>query len=193
MTLWSDVIALARQPRQLFVEQLAQAPALQQLIVGTALPLVAIRPAAVAVKSLALGNPTVAFVLGVSSLALQIGAWIGLVLLLPPIVRQFRGDLSPRQAMQLAVYASAPMWIAGVVYLLPEEPALVYAWSRALMVAAAIYGGYLLYVALGELAIPSRHLVVGATAAAYVTLYMVLFALLGLSSHLMLYLLGGLH
>lgn len=191
MSLTHDVLELARDPHELMHRRLEAPPAWQHLVVTTILPLMAIRPVAVLLRSVAQGRPVAGMVLGASSLVLQLGCLVALAVVLPTVIRQFRGELSERRAFVLAAYASIPLWIAGCLYLVPEEPAWLLLASRAAVVVAASWGLYLLHVGLEEAEVHSRQLIVGAVAGAYVTLYVVLFALLGLSSHVMLFILGN--
>ncbi|HSI06266.1 MAG TPA: hypothetical protein VLC93_17395, partial [Myxococcota bacterium] len=98
----------------------------------------------------------------------------------------FHGTLTETQSFLLAAYASMPLWLAGCLYLAPDEFLWLFIISRLAVVAAASYGIYLLHVGLEELQVPSRHLVVGATVGGYVTLYLLLWGLLGVTSHIML-------
>jgi hypothetical protein len=191
VSLSNDVLELARDPHELMHRRLDLPPAWQNLVVTTILPLIAIRPVAVLLRSVVQGRPVAGMVLGASSLVLQLGCLVALAVVLPTVIKQFRGELSEKRAFVLATYVSVPLWIAGCLYLAPEEPAWLLLASRAAVVIAASWGLYLLHVGLEEAEIQSRQLIVGAVAGAYVTLYVVLFALLGVSSHVMLFILGN--
>lgn len=190
MSISTDVLDLMRDPHELMHEKLRRPPVLQQLIVTTVLPLIVIRPIAVLLRSVAGGRPVAGMVLGVSHLVLQLGCLIGLAVMLPTVVRQFRGQLSDKASVILSTYASVPLWVAGCLYLAPEEPVWLMLISRAAVIAMAAYGIYLLLVGLEEAEVQSRQVVTGAVVGAYVTLYLVLFALLGVTSHVMLFILG---
>lgn len=186
MNLKQDVVALVRDPHQLLHERLTNPPAWPHFVVTTVLPLMFIRPIADMLASIMTGHPVAAMVLGTSGFVLQIGCLVGLGLIIPVVVRQFRGVISERQSFVLAAYASTPFWIGGFLYLAPDEITWLFLISRAAVVIAATYGIYLLFVGLEELEIHSKQLIVGATVGGYVTLYLVLWGLLGVTSHIML-------
>lgn len=190
MSISTDVLDLMRDPHELLHEKLRRPPVLQHLAVTTVLPLMVIRPIAVLLRSVVTGRPVTGMVLGMSHFVLQLGCLIGLAVILPTVVRQFRGELSDKASVILATYASVPLWIAGCLYLAPEEPVWLMFISRAAVIAMSAYGIYLLLVGLEEAEVPSRQVVTGAVVGAYVTLYLVLFAMLGVSSHVMLFILG---
>ena len=186
MNLKHDVTALVRGPRELLRHRLTQPPSWPTFVVTLILPLIVIRPIADFFASVLTGHPVAAMVLGTSGFVLQVGCLIGLALILPTVVRQFQGTLTEAQSFLLAAYASIPLWLAGCLYLAPDEFVWLFVVSRLAVVAAASYGIYLLHIGLEELGVPSRHLVVGATVGAYVTLYLLLWGLLGVTSHIML-------
>ena len=186
MSLKHDVVALVQGPRDLLRERLTSPPSWPAFVVMIILPLIIIRPIADFLASVMTGHPIAAMVLGTSGFVLQVGCLIGLALILPTVVRQFQGALTETQSFLLAAYASIPLWLAGCLYLAPDEFLWLFIISRLAVVAAASYGIYLLHVGLEELQVPSRHLVVGATVGGYVTLYLLLWGLLGVTSHIML-------
>ncbi|MEZ0314801.1 MAG: YIP1 family protein [Myxococcota bacterium] len=186
MSLKHDVVALVQGPRDLLRERLTSPPSWPAFVVMIILPLIIIRPIADFLASVMTGHPIAAMVLGTSGFVLQVGCLIGLALILPTVVRQFHGALTETQSFLLAAYASIPLWLAGCLYLAPDEFLWLFIISRLAVVAAASYGIYLLHVGLEELQVPSRHLVVGATVGGYVTLYLLLWGLLGVTSHIML-------
>ncbi len=190
MSLKHDVTALVRGPHELLRERLTSPPAWPHFVVTIILPLIIIRPIADFFASVMTGHPVAAMVLGTSGFVLQVGCLIGLALIVPTVVRQFHGTLTETQSFLLATYASIPLWLAGCLYLAPDEFIWLFIISRLAVVAAASYGIYLLHVGLEELQVASRHLIVGATVGAYVTLYLLLWGLLGVSSHITLFFLA---
>lgn len=190
-TLVADLLALVRAPRGLLAERLRAPLSPRLLLVGTVLPLALVRPAAVLVRSIVTGHPVAGVVLGTGSVALQLGCWVALALALPPLAKQFGATIDERQGLLLATYASIPLWLAGVLYLVPEEPWSLFVWSRFLVSLAALYGLYLLTLGLEALAVNSRRFIVGAATATYLMVYFVLFVLLGLGSHVALFVLGA--
>jgi hypothetical protein len=190
MNLRHDITALVRTPHELLRERLATLPVWPHFVVTIILPLIVVRPIADFFASMMTGHSVAAVVLSTSAFVLQVGCLIGLTLILPTVVRQFHGNLTEGQSFLLAAYASMPLWTAGCLYLAPDELLWLFIISRLAVVAAASYGIYLLHVGLEELQVQSRHLVVGATVGAYVTLYLLLWGLLGVSSHITLFFLG---
>lgn len=186
MNVKREVVALLRSPHELLRERLASPPSWPHFVVTLILPLIVIRPVADFLASVITGHPIAAMVLGTSGFVLQVGCLIGLALILPTVVRQFEGTLTETQSFLLATYASIPLWLAGCLYLAPDEILWLFVISRLAVVAAASYGVYLLHAGLEELQVPSRHLVVGATVGGYVTLYLLLWGLFGVTSHIML-------
>ncbi|MBC7792682.1 MAG: YIP1 family protein, partial [Clostridia bacterium] len=156
MSLNTDILDLLRDPHELMHEKLRRPPVLQHLAVTLVLPLICIRPAAVLLRSVATGRPVAGVVLGMSHLVLQLGCLVGLAVVLPTIVRQFRGQLSDRASFVLSAYASVPLWIAGCLYLAPEESVWLLFASRAAVIAMATYGIYLLHVGLEEAEVQAR-------------------------------------
>lgn len=186
MSLKHDVVALVRGPHALLHDRLSTPPAWPPFVVTVILPLIVIRPIAGFFASVMTGHPIAGMVLGTGGFVLQIGCLIGLALILPTVVRQFEGTLTETQSFLLAAYASMPLWLAGCLYLAPDELLWLFIISRLAVVAAASYGIYLLHIGLEELQVPQRHLVLGATVGGYVTFYLVLWGLLGITSHIML-------
>ncbi|MBI5511470.1 MAG: hypothetical protein HY903_22145 [Deltaproteobacteria bacterium] len=163
------------------------------LFVETALPLMMIRTAAVLLRSLLFGSLRPGLVLAVGSLALQLGAWLGLALVLPAIARQFYAELKDRDAHALATYASVPIWLAGVFYLLPEEAWPVLLWSRLLVLVVGLYGLYILACGFAALGIERKVVpgLVTAVGLAAVILYVVLSLLLAVTAHVVIFVIGG--
>jgi hypothetical protein len=71
-----------------------------------------------------------------------VGAYIG-ALVIEKLAPTFKSSGSIGQALKLVVYASTPVWIAGVLYLVPPLSPLV--------IIAALYAIYLFYLGLPAL------------------------------------------
>jgi hypothetical protein len=80
-----------------------------------------------------LANAIVAWVFGL------VGAWIAAIII-EKLAPSFSSRGNTAQALKLVVYASTPVWIAGVVNLIPALGVLV--------LVAALYGLYLFYLGL---------------------------------------------
>jgi hypothetical protein len=188
----SDVMRSFRDPRGLLAERLVEpAPAHAALLVAIT-PLAAIRPVAVLLRSLVEGAPLPGVVLGLGSFALQIGTWLGLALVLPALARQFEAEIDDKRAFALVTYASLPLWVAGVLFLIPEDPALVWVWSRLLAALVAAWGLVIMHRGLVQLGVrdEARMPLVGGFGVAALVLYLVLFVVFGITSHVVLFVLS---
>jgi hypothetical protein len=188
-----DIWAVARHPARFLETALAAPLSPRELLLGTVTPLVAIRAVAVLVRSLIFGAALPGFVLGTGSFVLQLGAWLGLALVMPAIARQFDAELAENQSFALATYASVPLWLAGLLYVIPEDPWYIFLWSRGLVLAIGSYGLYILRRGLVALQIErkTRTPMTAAVALSYATLYLLLFILLGIAQHVVFYVLPG--
>lgn len=188
-----DIWSVARHPGRFLETALAAPPSPRALLLGTVTPLVAIRAVAVLVRSLVVGAALPGFVLGTGSFALQLGAWLGLALVMPAIARQFDAAIEEDQSFALATYASVPLWIAGLLYVVPEDPWFLFLWSRGLVLALGSYGLYIFRRGLVALQVErkTRTPMTAAVALSYATLYVLLFVLLGIAQHVVLYVLTG--
>ncbi|MBI3180368.1 MAG: hypothetical protein HYZ27_11945 [Deltaproteobacteria bacterium] len=186
-----EISALLRGPGAFLEPRLGEPQGPRELFSGVVAPLMAVRSVAVLVPSFIAGRPLVGVVLALGNFVLQLGTWLGLALVLPTLCRQAQVTLPERGAFALATYALVPLWLAGALYVLPEDPAFVWLWSRALVLAVASYGAFVMYRGLAVLGIAGKvrtALTLGVTVAS-VTLYFTLFILLGISSHILLRLL----
>ncbi len=157
------------------------------------LPPMLVRPAAVFARSAIMDAPDTATVLAASSLALLLGAWLGVGIVLPALARQFQTPLLERDALLVAGFASVPLWLAGALFVVPETSAIAFWWSRSLVLVLALYGAFIVHQAVGVLGAreDARWPLTVAIAAAYAVIYAVLFVLVGLSSHAVLFILGA--
>ncbi len=179
-------------PKRFFTTRLADPAAAQSLFLTRVTPLAAIRPLAVGIRSLFAGSPLAGVVVGLGSYALQIGTWLGVALVLPALARQFHTVVDDRQAFVLTTYASTPFWIAGLLYLVPEEPAVLFLWSRLLVGLAALFSLFLVRQGLVAAGVRRKVLMplLGSVAVAAFLIYGLLFVLLGISSHVALFIIG---
>jgi hypothetical protein len=143
----------------------------------------------VLLRSILAGSPMTGIVLGLGSLALQLGAWLGLGLVLPAVARQFKAELPDPQAFVLATYTSIPLWLAGLLYVVPEDPWLVFLWSRGLVLLVALYGLALMQRGFAVLEINRkiRTPLLASMGVAYFLLYILLFVLVGVAAHVVLF------
>lgn len=189
---FTELKALISGSQSFFQSRLTEPPVPRSLFYNRVIPLAAVRPVAVLLRSVVGGTPLPGAVVGLGSFALQIGTWLGLALVLPALARQFHAEISDRQAFSLTTYASMPVWLAGAFYAVPEEPAFLFLWSRTLVLLVAVFSIYLIrqgIVALGVRRKMQLPLLGGITVAA-VLIYGLLFMALGISSHVALYVIG---
>lgn len=182
------ILEALRSPERTLRAQLAAPMSPKEQLLRLVAPAATVRAAAVLVRSLILGAITTGVVLGLGSFILQVSTWLAVSLAVPAIARSLHVEISDRQSLTILALASIPLWLAGALYAVPED-ALLFFWSRSLVVLVALYGGYIAYRGFAIL-IERREtrvyltLLVGAT---YVGVYLVLFTLLGLLSHIVLF------
>ncbi|MEO1172121.1 MAG: hypothetical protein AAFX94_08725 [Myxococcota bacterium] len=174
--------------RSFLRQRLENAEAPSAFFLRFATPLIGIRSAAVLLRGMIAGEALVGFVLALGNFVLQMGAWLAVSFTLPVVVKQFGSRMEDRTGFAVTSYVSAPLWIAGALYIVPEEPPLTFFWSRALVTFFAGFGLYVGYRSFEILEVKSRSAVLGAMVAVYVVAYLFLFGLVGLSSNLFLFL-----
>lgn len=186
------LIELALEPSQYLSGHLRDLPPPRELLAGFVVPLVAIRAVAVLLRALVEGAAFPGFLLAAGSFLLQIGTWLALSIVLTPLARQFNIEIDEHTSHGLMAYASVPLWIAGVLYLMPEDPTAIWLWSRGAVLLTASYGLYIFFEGARALGVEARQraALTVAVGAAYVIVYGVLFALLGLSMFVILFLFG---
>ena len=187
------IVTLLREPHHFLEEHLKDPDTAFVLFLQTALPLMTLRAAAVLLRSILFGALLPGIVLAIGSLALQIGVWLGLALVLPAIARQFHAEVKDRDAFALITFASVPMWLAGILFVAPEELWFFTIWSRLLVFAIALYGLYILARGLLLLGIDAKALpaLLAATGVAFFTLYLPISLLLAFTAHLVLFVIGS--
>jgi hypothetical protein len=193
-TKWRQVVRLLRSPDGFLHTHLQPDRSLLRETFVWFAPAMGVRPLAVLVRSLILDAPATAVVLTISSLVLQVGVWLSVGLVLPVVAHQFQTTMREREGLLLAGFASLPLWFAGALFLVPETaPVPVFWWSRLLVFILALYGVYIVFRALVVLSVRRevRVPLVTAMGVTYVALYFVLFVLLGISSHIMLFIFGS--
>ena len=186
---YRDIWAVLRDPRQFLAGALARPVAPQTLFVSTVTPLAAIRGVAVLLRSVFAGSLLPGAVLGLGSFVLQLGVWLGLGLVLPALARQFGEEIDDRQGFALATYASIPMWLAGALYVVPEDYWIMFVWSRGLALAISLVGLFIMHRGFAALEINRKvraPLLLGLSIA-YLTAYVSLSVLVGVAAHIVLY------
>ncbi|HET6346695.1 MAG TPA: hypothetical protein VFH51_17305 [Myxococcota bacterium] len=186
------MVALLRAPRRTLPGYLDSPRPIRHVLVQVALPLILLRSWAILARAVVLREVVAGVVLAVGSLILQLGAWAGLGVLLPRLLHPFAIPLGERQAFTLATVICAPLWLAGILFAVPEEPVALFVITRLGVLVAASYGFVILARALEHLSSDpdARSPAFMAVAAAYVVLYGVLFTLVGLSATVILYVRG---
>lgn len=176
-----------RDTRSFLRERLENAEAPSAFFLRFATPLIAIRSAAVMARGFIAGEALVGFVLALGNFILQMGAWLAVSFTLPVVVKQFGSQMEDRTGFAITSYISAPLWLAGILYVVPEEPPLTFFWSRALVAFLAGFGVYVGYRSLELLEVKGRSAVLAAMVGIYVVSYLFLFGLVGLSTTLFLF------
>lgn len=186
-----EIRTLLLSPEDAIRELLADERPPSQLLSSHVVPLVSLRSIAVLLQSTLAGSFVVGLVLAVTNFALQLGVWLSVSLALRVLAKQFGAAMTDRQAFVLTMTASIPLWLAGIFYLVPPDPPVLFYWSRALVLLAGSFGALIFLRGLSVLDIEKRAQIVGTAALAYTLVYFVLFAALGLSSHVFLFMLGA--
>jgi len=101
---------------------------------------------------------------------LGLGAMFLVSLIINALAPTFGGQKDPIQALKVIVYASTPVWLAGVFSLIPL--------LGVLTIIAGLYGLYLLYIGLSPLMKNPQEKSIGYTAL-IVVCYIVLFIIVG--------------
>lgn len=175
-----------RDTRSFLEERLGEPEAPSELFLRFVTPLVAIRSVAVLIRSLLMGDPAAGIVLALGNFVLQMGVWLAVSFALPVLVKQFRNEMDDRLGFSVMSYASAPLWLAGALYLIPEDPPLTFFWSRSLVAVLAGFGGFVLYRSFQVLELRPKTILIPAVAVGYTLTYLFLFALVGLSTTILL-------
>lgn len=87
------------------------------------------------------------------SLVVQLGGLFVLGYVLKTLGPNFGADADLIQCMKVAVYASTPAWLAGVVNILYVVPEL-FRLANLIVLAGGVYGIYLLWLGVGRLLRP---------------------------------------
>lgn len=192
MAMVRDLRVLLAKPDVLFAAHLRAPPSPRRLFAELVAPLAAIRSLAELSSSLLVDEPFVGVVVGVSSFVLQIGAWLALTRLLPALAHQLRLELNHTQARLLATYASVPLWLAGVLYAVPEAPAATHQLSRVAVFLLALLGASIVHRGLRALGwdTPARSALTFGTGFTYTAIYGLLTFVLGVAASVILYLSG---
>jgi hypothetical protein len=130
------------------------------LLKNYALPLAAIGAVAGFIGNTFVGRntPIASGLLGaILSLAISIGAVYALALIIDALAPRFGGQKNPAQALKVAVYSATPLWVAGVLAVVPGLGRLIW--------LAFFYGLYVLYLGLQRLMKAPPEKVLGYTAA----------------------------
>ncbi len=118
--------------------------------------------------------------IAIALVQMVLGYVLGLVviyvvsLIVNALAPTFDGQKDPIQALKVVVYASTPVWLAGIFSLIPL--------LGVLSIIAALYGLYLLYIGLTPLMKNPQEKSIGYTAliiVCYVVLAVIVFAVIG--------------
>lgn len=145
MSLQTRVVAILTKPADEWRTIAAEPATVEGLMRGYAAPLAAIPAIAQFIGFSLIGitvrigivrsfaNAVVAWVIAL------VGAWIA-ALVIEKLAPTFQSRGNTAQALKLVVYAMTPVWVAGVLYLVPALGVLV--------IIAALYAVYLFYLGL---------------------------------------------
>lgn len=183
------MLAVLRDPRNVLPHIFAQRHPGSALLLKFVLPWAALRSIAFLARGLITKTVAVSVVLATGSWLLQCGTWLCLSLALPAVARTLKYHLSERHAMGLAAVTCAPLWLAGPLVVVPDEPPVWSYLSRLAVGLAASYGMILLARALTLLPMPRAALrpFVLASASAFALIYTVLFVLVGVAANVVLF------
>jgi Yip1-like protein len=139
MSIQTRVIAILTKPADEWRKIAAESPTVEGLMREYAAPLAAI-PAIAQFIGLIRFRIVAGFVYAVVSWVFAlVGAWIAAVVI-ERLAPTFQSKGSTEQALKLVVYSTTPIWIAGVLYLVPALAVLI--------ILAALYAVYLFYLGL---------------------------------------------
>ncbi len=186
-----EIWALLRQTQAFLTDRLDDPDAPRTLIVTFVAPLAAINCIAVFVRSLIVESLLAGFILGIGTFALQLGVWLSLAIILPAIARQFHTTIEDDHSFALATYASVPMWLATILFVIPDDYWLVSLWARLAIFGVSTFGLFILqrgFVVL-DVRPDVRTPLLVSIAVAYAAGYALLSMLVGLTAHILLYIL----
>ena len=139
MSLQTRVAAILTKPADEWRAIAAESATVEGLMRGYAGPLAAI-PAIARFIGFIRFSIVTGFVYAVVSWVFAlVGAWIAAVVI-EKLAPTFQSRGSTEQALKLVVYSMTPIWIAGVLYLVPALAVLI--------IIAALYAVYLCYLGL---------------------------------------------
>jgi hypothetical protein len=142
----------------------AVAALIGQVVVGTTIPLVGtVRTPLMA------GIATALFTLVMTVISIFVVS-----LIINTLATTFGGQKNSKQALKVAVYSCTPIWVAGVLQILPM--------LSILMLLGAVYGLYLLYLGLLRLMKPPEDKALGYTAAVVACTIALMFVVAGISA-----------
>lgn len=139
MSIQTRVIAILTKPADEWRKIAAESATVEGLMREYAAPLAAIPAIAQFIWIMRFRFVT-GFVFAVVSWVFAlVGAWIAAVVV-EKLAPTFQSKGSTEQALKLVVYSMTPIWIAGVLYLVPALAVLI--------ILAALYAVYLFYLGL---------------------------------------------
>ena len=183
--------AVLRDPDRNLPSFLSQPRSLPTLVRQIVLPWCAIRPAATLVRAAWMESWTAGIILALAGGLVGVGTWLGLALALPTVCRPFGLHLPERHAMTVSTVICAPLWGAGVILGVPDEPRLLFYLSRLLVLGLASYGIVLLRRMLRLLNVSDAALAptMVAVSGAYLVIYLLNFSVMGITAGITVWLL----
>jgi len=188
-----DLVTLFRSPQTLIGRLSQVQPSPRTVVVQIALPLALVKSGAVLLRASLSGNLRIGIVLSISSLVLSLSAYAATATAMPMLGRQVGVAVTTAQAYLLSAIALIPTWLAGALFVVSEDPALLWVWSRGTAVLISGYGLYLLYAGLKEMGVAAAERLTLTTLVTvlYLAIFAALFLLFGISSHVLLFMLGA--
>ncbi|MBN1960417.1 MAG: hypothetical protein JW841_05685 [Deltaproteobacteria bacterium] len=187
---WRQLIVFLRSPDDFLHLHLQPSRIFLREIYTYFIPPLAIRPITVFLRSLILDAPTTAIILAISSFILQAGVWLILGAILPTMVHQFQTQIREREALLITGFASLPLWLSGALFLVPDTaPLSLFFVSRLFVFILALYGAFIAYRAFTVLGVKREACapILAVFSAAYAVLYFILFVVIGITSHIILF------
>ena len=139
MSIQTRAIAILTKPADEWRKIAAESATIEGLMREYAAPLAAIPPIAQFIGIIRFGIVTGFVYAVVSWVFALVGAWVAAVVV-EKLAPTFQSKGSTEQALKLVVYSMTPIWIAGVLYLVPALAVLI--------ILAALYAIYLFYLGL---------------------------------------------
>lgn len=177
------MVHLVRTPHQTMPFFFDHPPAVHLSFARLVVPLALVRPLAIILRSWAQSAFVPGLVMAIAALCLQVLSWACFGWALVGLTRLWGYKTTERQAFALSTAVSAPLWLGGVLYLVPEEPPVLFAVCRLLVLLCGAWGvvmlAYAPFAGTGQIA-TKRAALVALASATYAIIYTLFFVTTGL-------------